>query len=108
MRHDYDEIIRQLYAGILAPQGWGPALQLLRLAFSSEQSTFLVHDRVTGITKISEAANFDTTLVSDYEGHFWRIDPVRPVVETRPLGTCFLDRKHLGEGVVNRHPFYQE
>lgn len=104
----FDSLVRSIYEGVLAPDGWHPVLAALRLELGCEQSAYLVHDRGSQQTLIAEVAQLDLDFVRQYETRYVALDPVRPVADTMPEGEWFIDERELGASTKRHSEFYQD
>lgn len=103
-----DRIIRSLYEGILAPEGWQGVLGQLRELTESEQTLFLVRDKHSNNIAIAEIACLDLPFIEDYERTFSAIDPGTRFVEKTPVGEWYVDERDFGLELMRRHDFYQQ
>jgi DNA-binding CsgD family transcriptional regulator len=104
----FDSLVRSIYEGVLAPDGWHSLLAKLRKELGCEQSAYLVHDRNSQHTFITELAQLDLDFVRQYETRFEALDPVRPVVDTTPEGEWFIDERDLSASTRRHSAFYQD
>lgn len=103
----FDRLVRGLYDGVMAPEGWCAVLDQLRILTESAQVAFLVLDKRTNTTVIADIANFDLPFIEDYQKNFARSDPGQLAVERTALGQWYVDVRDLGLGTIRSHDFYQ-
>jgi len=104
----FDSLVRSIYEGVLAPDGWHPVLAELRQELGCEQAAYGVHDRNSQHTFIAEVAQPDLDFVREYETRYAALDPVRPAVDAMPEGDWFIDERELGASTKRHSEFYQD
>jgi len=104
----YDALIRAIYEGVLAPQGWQGVLKELRSLANSEEDVLLLMDRGTGAVLVGETYNVDPAQAADYQTNYASDDPGRIFVDKIDVGQWYFDVRELGRHTMASHNFYQD
>jgi DNA-binding CsgD family transcriptional regulator len=104
----YDHLIRAIYDGILAVDGWHNVLREMRSLTNSEQDVLLLLDRRSDVVLVGEAFGVDPAQVEDYESNYAPADPGKLFIDKIAIGDWYFDVRDTGMGIIRSHGFYQE
>jgi DNA-binding CsgD family transcriptional regulator len=101
-----NEAIERLYAAILAPERWGPALLDLAHAADADGFHFLLWDETRQYPLLSMMSERPADAERRYAEHFGSIDPHVPIALSTPDNQWSLSQDVLSPQVRNRNEFY--
>lgn len=104
----YDGFVRQIYDGVLAPDGWTILLRGLCVELHCEQAAFLMHHHSSNKTIVGEVVETDERFIGDYESHYATLDPGRRFVSVLSTGAWYVDDQALGKPFKQHSEFYQD
>jgi DNA-binding CsgD family transcriptional regulator len=104
----YDHLIRAIYDGVLASDGWQPIMGEIRALTKTEVLALLLWDESTGVSMLGDQSGADPAEGEEYEAHYAFDDPGTPFIKRTPVGEWYFDRRDLSPQIIRAHPFYQD
>lgn len=103
-----EQLISQLYEGVLTNEGWGEALRTISAITQSPQASVVVFDKRAEALAVSETFGIPQEAVVSFNAHYHQLDEGRLYATTMPFGHWYLDRRDIGEEVMRRSEYYQD
>lgn len=103
-----ERLTGQLYEGVLTDEGWSEALRTISMVTDSPQASVVVFDKRTQALAVSETFGIPQEMVEAFNAYYHQLDEGRPYATAMPFGSWYLDRRDLGEAVMQRSEYYQD
>lgn len=105
----WDALIGELYESVLNPAGLRDALKKIDHWMGSNFCHFLMWDNKNNLEKFSIYTDEAFSgAINKYREYYGFIDPRRPIMQSRPIGTITACHDHFDDKFVDGSEFYQE
>jgi DNA-binding CsgD family transcriptional regulator/PAS domain-containing protein len=103
-----EQLIEQLYEGILTEDGWRRALEgIVEITGSGTVNTIMFKPQ-TQTACIAEFVGYDSETMAAYGAYYHQIDEALPFAPIVPLGHWYHDERDIGQERMRRSEYYQD
>lgn len=104
----YDNLIKHIYGGVLAPEEWENALATLTKILGFSQGAILCSLGINEGTSVMCSYNADPDFARHYEEKYCLIDPGKKFVANLRAGEWYFDDRYLLDDFKSHSEFYQD
>jgi DNA-binding CsgD family transcriptional regulator/PAS domain-containing protein len=105
----HDQLIEQLYEGVLTEDGWHRALEgIVQATGSAAANTIVLNPQQAPTGTPAEFVGHDPEVIAVYENHYGQIDEALPFAPALAFGQWYHDERDLSPARMRRSEYYQD
>jgi DNA-binding CsgD family transcriptional regulator len=98
----------QIHSAMLGRATWSSFLADARTLVPDSQAILFYRDHVSGDGSVALSAGLDAPVAEAYRAHYSRINPIRPMIATRPVGRVLSIDQMISQEALRRSEFYHD
>jgi hypothetical protein len=98
----------QIHSAMLGRATWSSFLADARTLVPDSQAILFYRDHVSGGGSVALSAGMNAPVAEAYRAHYSRINPIRPMIATRPVGRVLSIDQMISQEALRRSEFYHD